>query len=108
MARTSTKSASAAGDEGKIRLPQTLTFKDLASVVSIAVSLALAWGVFSTRIAVLEQEVLDLHKVHERDIGDMDKLQQQVDDLSKALTNHMSVDNPSYAQQQRSNQRSHK
>jgi hypothetical protein len=107
MAKISTKSASAADDEGKIRLPQTLTFKDLASVVSIAVSLALAWGVFSTRIAVLEQEVLELHKVHERDIGDMDKLQQQIDDLGKMLTNHISVDNPSYAQQ-RNNIRSHK
>ncbi len=44
------------------RNPQPLpmlsfTVKDLITVVSLAVSIALQWGVFGTRITVLEKEV---------------------------------------------------
>lgn len=43
-----------------IKVPQTLSLKDLITIVSIAISLTIAWGVFSTRIAVLEKEVVTL------------------------------------------------
>lgn len=42
------------------RFPGTLTLKDLISIVSIAVSIALGWGVFGTRITVLEKEVVTI------------------------------------------------
>ena len=41
-----------------LKIPDTLTLKDMITIVSVAVSLAMAWGVFSTRISLLEQEVL--------------------------------------------------
>lgn len=81
-----------ADNSGLIRVPLSLSFKDLVTVVSIAVSIALAWGVFSTRIAVLEQEVVELHKIHDRDMEDMHKLQQEVATLDEQLTNHIMDD----------------
>ena len=43
-----------------IRIPDTLTLKDLITIVSVAISLTIAWGVFSTRIALLEKEVVSM------------------------------------------------
>jgi hypothetical protein len=39
------------------RLNTTLDIKDLITIVSAAVSITFAWGVFNTRIAALEQHV---------------------------------------------------
>jgi hypothetical protein len=39
-------------------LPAALTIKDIITIISVAVSLTLAWGVFSTRIAIVEKEIL--------------------------------------------------
>lgn len=40
-----------------MRFPGTLSLRDLITVVSVAVSLTIAWGVFSTRIAIMEKEI---------------------------------------------------
>lgn len=44
----------------QIKFPTSLQLKDLIVIVSSAVSLTVAWGVFSTRMTVLEREVLSL------------------------------------------------
>lgn len=49
------------GVELPVRFPGALSLKDLITVVSVAVSLTIAWGVFGTRITLLEKEV----SVHE-------------------------------------------
>lgn len=59
-----------------------LTIKDLLTIVSIAVSLAIAWGVFSTRLTVLEREVIDLQSNNKEIAVSVDKLQQQVSRLN--------------------------
>lgn len=48
-----------AGTTG-IRIPETLTLKDLISIISVAVSITLAWGYFGARIAALEKETVQL------------------------------------------------
>jgi len=40
------------------RISTVITFKDVITFVSIAVTITLAWGVFGTRITLLEREVL--------------------------------------------------
>lgn len=37
-----------------------LSIKDLIAILSVAVSMALAWGVFSTRITLLEHQLVTL------------------------------------------------
>jgi hypothetical protein len=39
------------------RLNTTLDIKDLITIVSAAVSITFAWGVFNTRVSALEQQV---------------------------------------------------
>lgn len=34
-----------------------LTLKDLIAILSVAISIAMAWGIFSTRLALLEQQL---------------------------------------------------
>lgn len=58
--KLNTKEANIDVSESKIRLTQTLSLKDLITIVSVAVTLALAWGVFSTRVTLLEKEVVTL------------------------------------------------
>lgn len=43
-----------------LKIPDTLSLKDLITVISVAISLTIAWGVFSTRIAILEKDVVAL------------------------------------------------
>lgn len=38
-----------------------LTLKDIISMVTVAVTLTLAWGVFGTRLTVLEKEVININ-----------------------------------------------
>lgn len=65
-------------EEGfNIKIPQTLTLKDLITVVSIAVSLALAWGVFSTRITVLEKELVSVQALAKQQQSDIDELRRE-------------------------------
>lgn len=61
-----------------IRFPETLTLKDLITIVSVAISLTVAWGVFSTRIALLEKEVVALQATDASRTASFEKIQQQV------------------------------
>lgn len=38
-----------------------LSLKDIISMVTVAVTLTLAWGVFGTRLTVLEKEVVNIN-----------------------------------------------
>lgn len=38
-----------------------LTLKDIISMVTIAVTLTLAWGVFGTRLTVIEKEAININ-----------------------------------------------
>jgi hypothetical protein len=61
-------------DHFELRSPHTLTIKDLVTIISMAISLALAWGVFDTRITVLEKEAIAFQSASSReqsDIGDI-------------------------------------
>lgn len=57
-----------------LKLPISLTIKDIITIISVAVSITLAWGVFSTRIAVLEKEVLTLQTENQSRTAEMEKL----------------------------------
>lgn len=61
-----------------IKIPETLTLKDLITIVSVAISLTVAWGVFSTRIALLEKEVVTIQAADANRGTTIEKLQQQV------------------------------
>jgi len=61
-----------------LKFPEALDLKDLITIISVAVSLAVAWGVFSTRITVLEREVVTLHELNQSQDIAIDKLQQQM------------------------------
>lgn len=61
-----------------VKFPDTLDLKDLITIVSVAISLTVAWGVFSTRITVLEREVIALQQVDQSTAVTIERLQQQV------------------------------
>lgn len=44
---------------GETKFP--LTLKDIISMVTIAVTLTLAWGVFGTRLTVVEKEIINVN-----------------------------------------------
>jgi len=65
-----------------LTFPSSLDIKDLIMIVSVAVSLTVAWGVFSTRLTVLEREVVALQDAAAAQSVTIDRLQQQVTRLS--------------------------
>lgn len=46
-----------------IRLPNTLSVREVMTLIGIIVSIVLAWGVFSTRITVLEKSALEVKEL---------------------------------------------
>lgn len=85
-----TREVSHSVSESKFKLPNTLTVKDLITIVSVAVSLAVAWGVFSTRLTLLEKETITLSERIKQTEMDMSSVrssirrleqQQQYDEL---------------------------
>lgn len=42
------------------RITESLTVRDLISVVSVAVSITLAWGIFGSRLTVLEKDSVSI------------------------------------------------
>lgn len=63
---------------GGLKLPDFLDIKDLITIISVAISMTLAWGVFTTRITVLEKEVVRLQEDNNKMASNVDKLQDQV------------------------------
>jgi len=61
-----------------LKIPDSLTLKDLITIISVAVSLTLAWGVFSTRITVLEKEVVALRDADKTQSTNIERLRKQV------------------------------
>lgn len=75
---TRTRAPSVPSGGSTIRFPESLSLKDLITIVSVAVSLTVAWGVFSTRIALLEKEVVILQAADASRGASIEKLQTQV------------------------------
>jgi hypothetical protein len=46
----------------KVRIPATLTLRDIITFVALAVSVTVAWGVFGTRLTVVESQLVALTK----------------------------------------------
>jgi len=76
------------GDQSMAALPPTLSMRDLVVIVSVAITLAVQWGLFSTRVTLLEQNVVRLEQTVKDQSDDIRKLQfyvqqntQNVDEL---------------------------
>jgi uncharacterized ubiquitin-like protein YukD len=68
-------------DKFELRSPHILTIKDLITIVSVAVSLAIAWGVFDTRITVLEREQVRLQTADVKQVADLGDIATQLKKL---------------------------
>lgn len=79
------KEANVDVSDSKIKLTQTLSLKDLITIVSVAVSLALAWGVFSTRLTLLEKEVIMLSDRSDKVVTEITTLNDSVRRLEQQL-----------------------
>lgn len=66
-------------DDNGLRIPAVITLKDVITFVSIAVTISLAWGVFGTRLTVIENEVVyqakELERIHEKQKAVDDKIE---------------------------------
>lgn len=54
-----------------------LTIKDIIAILSVAVSLTLAWGVFSTRITLLEHQLIAYREENKQIVESVKGLQRQ-------------------------------
>lgn len=72
-------------DEIPVRFPGALSLKDLITMVSVAVSLTIAWGVFGTRLTVVEKDVATIEAADAR-------IEKKVDDLdTRTLRNEQKL-----------------
>ena len=45
-----------------VRVPMTLSIRDIVVIITAIVSIVISWGVVSTRLSLLEQRVVDIYK----------------------------------------------
>jgi hypothetical protein len=70
------------------RFPQTLGLKDLVTIVSISVTLALAWGVFGTRLTVLENDVIAIKQATASTAASITELSRMVERVKDQQVRH--------------------
>lgn len=81
------------GADMSIRFPGALSLKDLITVVSVAVSLTIAWGVFGTRITLLEKELSSHAEQDDRVAKDVEELKKKTTQLEQHIyDNEVMVD----------------
>jgi uncharacterized coiled-coil protein SlyX len=71
------------GDRLVVRFPQTLNLKDLITIISVSVALALAWGVFGTRVSVLENDMATVKQTiaaNSNNLGELSRMVERVRD----------------------------
>lgn len=67
------------------RFPGALSLKDLITLVSVAVSLTIAWGVFGTRLSLIESQIA-VHEVQDGKVEDKVKeIDQRVNKTEQRL-----------------------
>jgi hypothetical protein len=67
------------------RVSTTINLKDVITFVSIAVSITLAWGVFGTRLTVLEKELVYQSKAVEQNQKQLEVLKDKTDKLEMRI-----------------------
>lgn len=60
-----------------VRFPGALSLKDLITLVSVAVSLTIAWGVFGTRLTLIEKEQETHAAADEKTSADVEELKKR-------------------------------
>ena len=64
-------------EELPVRFPGALGLKDLITLVSVAVSMTIAWGVFGTRITIIEQRMATHEETQAKSDARLDALESQ-------------------------------
>jgi sensor histidine kinase YesM len=74
-------------DDGtiKVRIPATLTLRDIITFVALAVSITMAWGVFGTRLTVVENQLVAMSKVDADFKLELKEMTQRVNQLENRL-----------------------
>lgn len=72
------------GDVRATSLFGLLTIKDIIAVLSVAVSLALAWGVFSTRITLIEHQMVQYRDELKQNAGDVRIMSRAIQQLERS------------------------
>jgi len=61
-----------------LSFPTSLSLKDLITIVSVVVSLTVAWGTFSTRIAIVEKEQVRMAEILKKYADTTARMQRQL------------------------------
>lgn len=68
-----------------VKIPSTLTIRDIFAIAAVAVSITMSWGVLGTRLAVAERELLNIQKQHDADIQRIQTLEQRLESTQNRL-----------------------
>lgn len=66
-------------------VPRTLSIRDLIVIISVAITLAVQWGIFSTRVSILEKSNEALVITVEKQQTEIRQLQVRVQDHSQFI-----------------------
>lgn len=75
-------------EEDQIRVPQSLGLKDLITIISVCVALAMAWGVFGTRITILERDMITVKEAISSQSSSLSELNRMVERVRSQQTQH--------------------
>lgn len=76
-----------------VDIPHKLSIKDLVVIVSVAITLAVQWGLFSTRLALLEKSEVQLEQMIKSQNDDIRRLQIVTQDNVQFINELYRMDN---------------
>jgi len=85
-------------DSDHIKIPVTLTIRDMVLVIAAVVSMVTAWGIFGTRLSVVEEKIIFISsnmkdirmivkEIKKEDAGKGSDFQEKLDNLELRLRN---------------------
>lgn len=77
-----------AQEDGTVRIPQSLSIKDLITIISVCVALAMGWGVFGTRLTVIENDIVAIKAAMSNQGAALSELSRMVEQVRSHQTQH--------------------
>ena len=75
------------------RFPESLSLSDLITIVSVAISITLAWGYFGARVAALEKDVIVMKDANDKQAAIIKSIEVKLDGVySTAHDNEIYID----------------
>ena len=68
-----------------IKIPSTITLRDIVALIAVAISVTVSWGLLGTRLSLAEKELITIQKQRDADNQRVVLLEQRLESTQNRL-----------------------